>query len=186
MKKLKTKKGFTLIEVMVSITIFTLVLVSATGLFTSSIKAQRMVLAERVILDESSYVMEYMGRAIRMAKKELEAPTCLSANGYNYEETRDGKGIKFKNYKEECQEFFWDDTTNRLKEIKGGEEYFLTSANLEVISFNINLIGESQWDNNQPKATLFLKIKGTGEKAEQQPEISIQTTISQRDLDIRK
>jgi len=57
----------------------------------------------------------------------------------------------------------------------------LTSADLEIVSCNFKLSGQSQDDDLQPSVTISFEIqKGT------QPEskIRLQTTISQRNLDI--
>lgn len=181
----KNKNGFTLVEIIVALAIFSIIIGITSGVFLSGIQAQRKTLASQDLLDQTNYALEYMSRALRMARKELSAPGCLSQNGLNYEITRGGKGLKFINYQGVCQEFFWDINTNRLKESKGGFEEFLTSADFEIKSFNIKLAGESESDTDQPRVTLFLKIKGKGQKPEEQPEIKIQTTISQRSLDIK-
>lgn len=184
-KKKKIKNGFTLIELLVALAIFSIIVGITSGVFLSALSAQRKTLASRELLDQTSYALEYMSRALRMAKKELAAPSCLSRNGLNYEITRGGVGLKFLNYQGICQEFFLDINTKCLKESKGGLEEFLTSADLEIESFNIKLSGESEGDTDQPRVTLFLKIKGKGQKPEEKPEIKIQTTISQRNLDLR-
>jgi len=137
-----------------------------------------------------------MSRALRMAKKELnctdrinpENCTCLKDNGYgsNYEITHGGRGIKFNNSQKPsvCQEFFWDITDNRLKETKDGSEPIaLTSDDLEVISFKFKKFGFEQDDNIQPRVVIFLEI--TKKNQTQAPKIKIQTTISQRNLDVR-
>ncbi len=99
-----------------------------------------------------------------------------------------GKGIAFKNYEGECQEFYWDTIDNRLKETSGkGTGIPLTASSIEVVSFVLG--GEDTWsqdDAYQPKVTLFLKIKGKrGTLPELQPTMKIQTSVSQRNLDIR-
>ncbi|HDL74965.1 MAG TPA: type II secretion system protein [bacterium] len=183
---LKGGAGFTLIEILVAMFVFSLITGAVVGVFVSGIKGQRKVLSTRDVLDQTSYFMEYMSRAIRMARKEENAPTCLSSNGLNYEITRLGKGIKFNNYEDPslCQEFFWDDTVNRLKELKDGDEYYLTSKRLKINSFNIVLSGENQTDNFQPRVTIFLDIQGAGSKPELQSRLRIQTSISQRNIDV--
>jgi len=178
----KIKNGFTLVEILVTLAIFSTIIGITSGIFLSGLQAQRKTLFLGDLSDQTSYVLEYMSRALRMAKKELSAPACLSQNGLNYEITRGRKGLKFINYQGICQEFFLDNT-KRLKELKGGLEEFLTSDELEIEIFNIKLAGESGQDEDQPRVTLFLKIKG--KMPGQPPEIKIQTTISQRSPDLR-
>lgn len=176
-------KGFTLVELLVGVVVFSLIGAIASGVLVSGLRAQRKSLAYQELLDQTSFAMEYMSRSLRMARKELSAPACLSENGLNYEKTRGGKGLKFINYQGNCQEFFWDSNDDQFKEDKTGyvEPLPLTSSNLQITSFNIKLKGESQDDEDQPRATFFLEIEGKEES-----KISIQTTVSQRNPDIER
>ena len=98
-----TNKGYTLIEILVAVGIFITIIAAPTGFFVSSLKGQQKTLSSQKVLDESSYALEYISRALRMAKKELNCGSklepvscsCLKNNGYgfNYEATRGGKGI---------------------------------------------------------------------------------------------
>lgn len=186
-------KGFTLPELLASLAIFSLVIGGASGIFISTIQAQRRVLASQELLDQTSYLMEYMSRALRMARKELnctnpeDPSTCscltIKGYGYNYEIQEEG-GMRFINYNGICQEFYLSGT--KLKENKDGSISDLTSNALKVLSFNIGPADSwYQTDKKQPRVTLFLEIKGAGLKPEAQPEIKIQTTISQRALDVQ-
>lgn len=171
--------GFTLIEVLVSIAIFSLVLGSATSILISAIRIQRKTLAMRTLLDNTSYNLEYMSRALRMAKKDdIDGINCLLGNKVNYEITP-RNGIKFRNYKNECQEFFLEN--NRLKEEKPGLGIlnFLTPENIQIVSFRINQSGWNETDNLQPKVTLTITAEVQGQR------LIIQTTTSQRDLDFQ-
>ena len=172
-------KGFTLIEMMVAVGVFTLLVSAASGIFVSSLRAQRHSLATQEILDQSSYVMEYMSRALRMAKKDDVNGTCTTAGIPKLNYAIEGQCLKFRNYHSECQEFCLDG--GRLKEVKGGSENYLTSENLTVEDFSVNLEGQQQTDNLQPKVSIFLNIDG-----KEKSNIKIQTTISQRNLDILK
>ena len=191
-------RGYSLIEILVAVAIFTIVVAGPTGFFVSSLKGQIKSLASQKLLDNTSYTLEYISRSLRMAKKEIGCldindPTtcpCLKTQGYGFNyENPDGdiSAIRFINYNGECQEFFWDKNDNRLKESKNeATPVALTSEELEIISLKFNLSGESQDDTDQPRVTLFLDLKGgKGQKIlELQPEIKIQTTISQRNLDV--
>jgi len=169
------QKSFTLVELLVAVAIFSLIVGAATGVFVSAIRAQRKSLAYQEILSQASYAMEYMSRALRMAKKDLDG-NCIEAK-LNYQKTT--TGIKFENYQGICQEFYLEG--NQLKENKGGNISELTSDNLKVKSFNIGPSDSwDQDDNDQPRVTLFLTIEG-----KEKSEIKIQTTISQRNLDVK-
>jgi len=176
-------RAFTLIEIMVAVAIFAILLTTFTGFFLSAVQAQRKALASQELIDNVSYNLEYMSRAIRMARKDL-AGDCISMKN-NYEITQQGRGIEFKNYQGECQEFFWNNSDNRLYESKNEEVLPLTPAGLEVLSFQLGPSDSwGQGQETQSRVTLYLEIKGKGEKPELQPEIKIQTTISQRNLNV--
>ncbi|OGZ18669.1 MAG: hypothetical protein A2175_00020 [Candidatus Nealsonbacteria bacterium RBG_13_42_11] len=188
-------KGYTLIEILVAISIFTTVIAAPTGFFVIALKGQQKALASQEVLDETSFVLEYVSRALRMAKKELSSsqPCLTNGYGFNYETTRDGNGIRFKSYKTPsvCQEIFLEN--GHLMETRDGglTSVPLTSDGLWVEKFKINLIGESQsnpdgsFETTQPRVTLYLEVKGIkAASPELQPVLKIQTTISQRNLDV--
>ena len=168
-------KSFTLIELLVAVMIFSLIGGIAAGVFTTGLRAQRKSLATQEILAQSSYLMEYISRALRMARKDVDG-LCIDAK-LNYKIV--DSGIKFMNYKGECQKFYL--LGSQLKEEKDGVISDLISTNLQASNFNINLLGQTQADNLQPRVTFFLEIIG-----KEQSKIKIQTTVSQRNPDIEK
>jgi len=180
------QKGQSLIEMLAAVTMFAITIGAISGLFISGIRSQRRVLATQELLDQTSYVLEYTGRALRMAKKELSSPpACLTVcgRGCNYELTTNG--IKFIDYRNVCTEFFLDTVNHQLEKTAEGTTLPLTSSKLQVNSLRINLSGEVQptADYLQPRVTIFLEIEGR-ETGIGRPKIQIQTSTSQRDLDV--
>jgi len=175
-------KGFTLIEMVVAIAIFSLLVGATSGVFLSGLKNQKQGLATQEILDQTSYLMEYMSRSLRMAiKDDIESggitKHCLAGDRVNYEFDSLTKCLKFRNYHNECQQFCWDGT--HIKDENGN---YLTSDHLKVSNFSVQLQGQYQYpDNQQPRVTISLNITG-----KEQTSLNIQTTISQRNLDVRK
>jgi prepilin-type N-terminal cleavage/methylation domain-containing protein len=177
------QKGVSLIEILAAVAIFAITIGAISGIFISVIRSQRKILATQELLDQTSYVLEYMGRALRMAiKDDIDSggvvKNCLTGDKVNYETF--SNGINFRNYHNECQTFYLD--SNRLKESREGVENYLTSEKIIVQNFKINLSGETQTDTLQPRVTIFLEALGRGATGEQ-PKIQIQTSISQRALD---
>jgi len=174
-------KGFTLVEMMVSMLIFSIIVGVVTGLFVSAIRLQKYNLAYQQLLNQTSYAMEYMARAIRMARKD--DGTC-GFSGKNYQWT--DNSIEFQTYDGECQTFYLDLGNGLIKATKTGENGYndipLTSDNFRVKSLNFKVSGDDPGDGFQPRVTIFIEIEGRGRSP--QPRIEIQTTISQRNFDI--
>jgi prepilin-type N-terminal cleavage/methylation domain-containing protein len=201
----KNIKGFTLVELIVVMAVFLLIIGTAIGIFISIVQDQRRILNEQELLNQTSYALEHMSKALRMAKKDTEG-NCLGQDyiGYNYLLTRwDGtrgayNGIKFINQSDNdaCQEFFLEyiDSNHQelgfvLKEIKKynpaelDNPVLLTSSKLKINSIGFNVIGASENDGVQPRITISLDIQVQGDS--NQPRIKIQTTVSQRNLNVK-
>lgn len=187
-RNINMNKGVTLIEMMVAVVIFSLISGAAVGIFVSALRIQKYSLTSQKLLDQTSYATEYMSRFLRMAKKNEDKICGGMSKDKNYKITQGGKGIKFVNSKRECLEFFWDTTDNQLRVNKweeGGTKVFnaveLTSNDFKIVSFNFNISGDQPGDESQPRVTMFMEIEG---KTTPLPKIKIQTTVSQRNLDI--
>jgi prepilin-type N-terminal cleavage/methylation domain-containing protein len=183
----KNNQGFTLLEVIVALTVLTIALSSVSGSFISVIRSQKYAQERVLIINQLSYVVEYLSRALRMARKDdtVGGLDCLPGlSKVNYALTRGGRGIKFQAYNQQCQEFYWDENNKKLKEVKNNVEADLTSNDLEIINF---LIGPADsWDQNdedQPRVTFLIEARSV-----KLPQISlkIQTSISQRNLDVKR
>jgi hypothetical protein len=178
---------------------------SITGIFLSSVMAQRRSLSAQKLFDNTSYVLEYMGRALRMAKKDLIGD-CLGSGyeGDNYSTSTHGhvnraNSIRFINYHYKCQEFYlkndgriYERVSNSTSgaEADFGNELPLTPSDF-IISTSTSkffVLGASQppGDILQPRVIIFLEIETEAFKPEAKVKIKIQTTISQRDLDVQE
>lgn len=178
----KNSAGFTLVEMLVVCAVFSIIIMAISGVFVSAIRTQKYSLVTQQLLNQTSYSMEYMSRSLRMAKKNTGTTLCSAVPiGQNY--TKTATGIAFLDAQNRCKSFWissqlFDDDSSR-----NPVTLPLTSSNISVNSFNINLSGESQVDTLQPRVTFFLELEGQGVSGTK-PKIRIQTTVSQRDLDI--
>ncbi|MDD2732120.1 MAG: prepilin-type N-terminal cleavage/methylation domain-containing protein [Candidatus Pacebacteria bacterium] len=179
---IKKENGFTLVEMMVVVVIFSIVIGAALAVFVYTIRIQQYCLGSQQLLDQTSYAMEYMSRHLRMAKKDISG-TCI-ASGKNYEEISQGtkSGIKFLNYRGECHEFYLDSSDYKLKESRNGSVSDLTSSNLKVNNFNVSILGDGA-DSLQPKVTILINAQSKKSASTFKPSVGIQTTVSQRNLD---
>lgn len=188
----KNSKGFTLVEVIVSICLFSFMLAIILGFFGYAIKGQQKAFSAQEISDQTGYAIEYMGRSIRMARRDAGG-TCLGAAnaGKNYTNPYGDNSIRFLNYEGLCQEFYLNnDQLKRQKSNNGGSgglagtEVDLTSSKLKINSAKFNIIGNVIGDNAQPRITIFLDVEKRDVRQEFNASVKIQTTISERNLDI--
>jgi type II secretory pathway component PulJ len=178
--------GYTLIEILVAVALFFIIAAGPTSFFIFSLRGQTRALASREIVDNSSYSLEYISRALRMAKKDLTG-NCIGI-GTNYENPGGNiSTIRLLNYHDICQEFSLVD--GRLQERKSIDETYtnfegflpLTSDDLEVTSLKFQLSGLGQDDDLQPRITMLLELI---KKSQPESKIITQTTVSQRNLDV--
>ena len=130
-KKIIKEKAFTVIELVVVMAIFLFIIGAAVSIFLSIVREQKNVLSEQQVLNQISYLEEYMSKALRMAKtaSSTAETNCLGSgnSGYIYLLTRYDanvsqpayRGIKFLNQTDTscsnsacCEEFFLDNTTD--------------------------------------------------------------------------
>ena len=175
----KKSKGFSIIELLVVVLIFSIVIGAAVGVFVSAVKIQKYNLSHQQLLNQTSYSMEYMERAIRMAI--TDDGTC-GFPGQNYRVTDGGRKIEFRNYRGECQDFYL--SGNQLTFFNSDihtTSLPLTSDDFTVTFLRFNIEGDGA-DTDQPKVTIIMEIEG--EIMGPDPKMRIQTTVSQRNLDM--
>ena len=187
---LKNKKGFTLVEVLVCIALFGIISVALINVFVASIKSQSRIIYSQELLEQSSYVLEYMNSKIRMAIKDVDG-SCITI-GSTYNIYGGGSSIRFISYNAEisdyvCREFFLEN--NLIKERSStdtsssnfGVASVIASPSFKVNSLKFSIFGDSI--GNQPRVTTLINMH----KKEQDgvtSKITIQSTASKRQLEI--
>lgn len=189
----KRNAGFTLVEMLVSIAIFSSIVTLISTIFASSVRLQRQGLAYQELLDQTSYLMERLSRTLRMAMKDdimvrgFLPKNCLSGDKVNYEFS--GNCLKFRSEENECKQFCLQSAGSKKKIVEiteGGTPIDLTSPNLNVKTFNVKDPNFTSWqqpptDYFQPMVQIYLEIEGR-----EQSKIQIETSVSQRNLDIQR
>jgi len=183
------KKAFTLVELLVGVSIIVVAFTLATNYFIRGVRVQKRVLDLREVLDSLSYVLEYTASQLRMAKRDdvaIEFPglgsqtkNCLTKNEGNFEAS--GNSIRFRNYKNQCQKIYLDGKRIKVS-FDDDSTLDLTPSYLEVQSLQFIVSGDnvSPKDTLQPRVTILIQAQKTNRPDTQ---ITVQTTISQRDFD---
>lgn len=171
-------KAFSIIELLVVVLIFSIVIGAAVGVFVSALKIQKYNLSHQQLLNQVSYAMEYMDRSIRMAMDD-ELGLCIPSWA-DYLVSNGGQKIEFMNYEGNCQEFYLSGTQLTFFNSNIHPNPLpLTSDDFTVTSLQFSLIDTN---NTQPRVTITMEIEGN--LLGSRPKMRIQTTVSQRNLDM--
>lgn len=157
----KSNQGFTLIELMVAVGIFSIVSLMAISIFLTALQAQRKISALQTVQEHGRYLMEIMSKEIRMSQIN----------------SSDGK-ISFLNIinsKPESENVIYSFDNDQLLRGIGEIAEVLNSNQVKINgSFYVQKSG------SQPRVTIVMAIESSGNKPEQQVKINLETTVSSR------
>ncbi|MBI3046374.1 MAG: prepilin-type N-terminal cleavage/methylation domain-containing protein [Candidatus Harrisonbacteria bacterium] len=154
--------GFTIVELLVAITLFSVIVAIATGTFIQALRTQRGAAGLIAANSNASLAIEQISREIRTGR-------AFSLSG---------GVLNFTNAKEQAVSYRLNNES--IERIVGGEAGIITAANAKVAKLNFILAGESSTDGLPTKITVILEI-GAPEAAG--AKINLQTTVSSRILE---
>lgn len=160
----KQNKGFTLIEMLVSIALFSIVLTISIGVIFTVIDTNRKSQTLTLVMNNLNFTIESMTRSIKTAE-----PNSFNETSNNLRLENNGKIIVYS---------FSEDAI--YKSVGGNTATPITSPDIVVESAIFDLIPTT---NGQPR--VFIYVKGYAEiTADVRSDFSIQTTVSPRKLNI--
>ncbi len=163
--------GFTLIEMMVSISLFAVVISVALGSFLNMSEVQKKATSLRKINDNLNFAVETMMREIRTGKKYCQS--ACSPSSFNFTSAR-GDSIVYR---------LNNGNGSIERSEDGGTTFFsLTSPEVKVDNLLFVVGGESSSDSLQPIVSIIVN-GSAGEKKKTKSHLDLQVTVSQRALD---
>ena len=183
-KGLNQSKGFTLVEVMVSVSLFIVILVACMASILSVFDANQKSKTLRSVMDNLNISMEEMTRAIRFGSNyhcgaggTITAPLDCSGGGSNTLNflAVDGTQISYTLLGGRI-----------VRSINGGANTYLTSSDVNITNLTFRVYGSPHFNNGtdlfQPEVIIVVSgIVGT--KAVSQSSFTLETTVSQRQFD---
>jgi len=159
-KILSNNTGFTMIEMIVALAVFSIIIVSMTSITVSIIQSQRKSFASQNSQETSRYILESMNKEIRMSLINSD-----SGDGVTV--------LNITNAQDETFDYQFDNANKRL--LRNGQP---------VSPDNIELTGSFYITKDtfpyQAIVTFVMKVNSTKSKTEEQAEINLQSTISSR------
>jgi prepilin-type N-terminal cleavage/methylation domain-containing protein len=176
------KSGFSLIEMLLAISIFIIIILSATRIFQLVIQGQRQAIATYHVQENLKYFFEVMSKEVRMATMDTNQecyPFDVSSKLY----VSQNNHLFFKNFDGQCVEYFIenDNGINRFKIKRNGKSAYITtsSININSLKFYIKQSTVGGMQTKQPSITVNIKAEAIAAEIDKS-EMTLQTTITSR------
>ena len=171
--------GVTLLELMVSVSLFALTIVVATGIFQTVVNSQRVAVASEDLQENIRYDFERMGKEIRTAQKDPDHSCSPSGNVYW---NGNGDILEFMNYHGQCVRYYLNDGQIFVAYPGSDDENLrnglpLTSREIMISNLNFRVIDSSAQAQALVILRMHFSVSVKGEPAEQ---IDMETALSSR------
>ena len=188
--KIDKKRGFTLIEIMVAMSIFMIVMLMAIGaLFVTSNSAKKAK-ALRTAMDNVNFAMENMSRNLRMGSNFNCTSTPVSSSSLNNSMTNDcssgNHAIIFTPYEYSQGNLAFQlssssGSSKTVQKVSSTGTIDLTSPEVNITDLKFFVSGSGLGDNPQP--SVFIMMKGEIIIKNEKTNFAIQTLASQRNAE---
>lgn len=180
-EKKTNKTAFSLIEVMVAVAIFSVIILSMTGIFKMVIDGQRRSIATQNVQESLKYFLEVINKEIRMAVKSSD-DSCGVPVGqvFKVQEGTTNDVLYFKNYYGQCVIYSLKvsqpNSEGRFVISRGTDFDYISPEQISVDALNFVLNSGTDL-----QALVTVNIKAHSLKAQNtDSEMIIQTSLSSR------
>lgn len=181
-KKFKNEnRGFTLVELLIAVSLFIMVVTISLGAMLSIFDANKKARSTKTVVDNLNLSIENMARTVRFgsnyycgSSSNIYATNNCSAGGSSLSVTFEGKRIIYS----------WDSNNKSItRSYDGGTAESITSVDTTIDKLTFYVYGSTAGDNIQPYVSAVI-YGYVGTKPTSQANFSIQTLMSQRTLDL--
>lgn len=159
--------GFTLIEILVATSVFSILAIIVGGIFMQSTSIQRKGAAAQKVQENALYIFETMAREIRVSK--ITSPRALECGAEELTMTHPVNG-----------EITYELSGTSITRTAGGISSDISSSDVAFTRLNFCISGTNPKDGLQPRITILTSVTAGQDKYK--TTIDLQTTVSSRDL----
>jgi len=185
--------GFTLIEVVVAVALFSIVMVVCVAALLALINANRKAQALQSVMNNLSIALDDMARNVRMGTNYhcsepingTDPQDCTTDNGQNTAFAFEHYGGNSNTFDDQWI-YRYDVAAKRiLKSIDGGQAYYpITSPEVSIDSMKFYVIGTTVADEVQPRMVAVISGTAAAQHVKTKASFHIQVTAVQRSIDL--
>jgi prepilin-type N-terminal cleavage/methylation domain-containing protein len=179
MNNMPKNKGFTLIEIIVSVAIFVIVMTIAIGAVLSAVDANRKAQSISVVINNLNLAVESMVRDLRTGKNYATVSGCESTDACISFEDRLGRTVEYSLIEPSLENGYIEKNVTSVA--NAYDEGRITSDEILIEKAEFKLEGESTSDGPE---RILVRLKGYAGTGKTRSEFNIQTVVTSRTLDI--
>lgn len=189
MHKTKTNKfinrGFSLIELMVSISIFTIALLVSSGAILSVLSANKKSQTLQVVMDNLNVSLESMTRDIRFGSKYFCGPGWSPGQVLDCATSGRDQMYFLQSDNLTNVQYYWDSATNKImkRKLPDPTGFPITGDDVKITSLSFTVSGTSITDHKQPRVLITVQGETNVGKTSTKSDFFLETLISQRNFD---
>ena len=197
-RKQKNKEGFTLVEMLVSIALFSILVSIAAGGFVRALRSERQITSMMSTESNISIAVEEMTREMRtgylfchQAGLETPDPICDCRSDGALDPAWTCSAIEFHDSSGTQVEYFQGDRSNPdaptstilyRYDSDDSKTKPITGDNVDITNLKFILFGQIEGDNWNPRITITMSA-APGDSTVSWAAVNLQTTISARTID---
>lgn len=169
LKNSASSAGFTLVEILTSVLIFSIIVTIFSAVFLSSSRLQKKAFNIQQAEENASYILESMAKEIRVGQIYGPDTDCPSSPAGNLVIDHPVNG-----------HIIYSLQGTSVQRTVNGTVTTISSNTVDFTRLQFCILGTATKDGKQPRVTILAGIKS--KKTQQQASIDVQTTVSQRFL----
>jgi len=182
MMQINKKPSFTLIEVVVTISVLSMVTLTIVGIFSTVVGMQKKVMGIQDVQNSARFLMESLSRELRMAIID-DTGDCLPVAGLTFTiAAAGGTALRFKNYKHECVQYSFVPVGGIIQKTindgGGPVTMNITENNIKVNQLKF-FVRDNRVGGEHPFVTIFMELTKPNFSDEERT-IRMQTSLSAR------
>lgn len=186
----KLSSGFTLIEMLVALSLFSIIMTIMMGSVLSVISANRKSQSMRSVMDNLNFTLDDMARTIRFgtnyhcgASGDTSTPSpkdcddnAVGENNITFKAS-DGRVITYKLVNGQI--------ARSIVSVNGGADYFMTSGDIFISKLTFFVFGTTPFPDEVQPEVILIVAGSVGSKPSEVSSFSVETTVVQRYLDFQ-
>ena len=181
------EKGFSLIELMVSLSVFSIIMVAGIGTLIKLIDANAKAQALYSAMTNVSFALDSITREVRQGRSirclSGQNPGGTPASGPHDCSTSEGNGIAFTRERDNKLIAYVQADQGKLYQYIDGKWFQITSDDTVIEDFAVIVDGSTYGDTKEP--SMLLVVRGyVNNGLETDTDFLIQSRVTQRKLDI--